>query len=867
MRLELLGAGDSWGKLSPRDAPTDWHPFEDHCIDVACVGEALASLPTWRDRLATMGLPVEEPGGIDLLGFLLGLHDLGKATPGFQRARNPGVKALGHTDPALMLLHPAFEAPASVRATQRLLCQHLPLHEDDGLRGLLVAAVCHHGRPQQTIDPFAAGGTTWDASDGYEPLRAIAGLLEVLHRAFPRARELAARGPLVVSPSAIHAMCGLAMIADWLGSDVRWFRYRHDREEDRVAFAREQARRALCAMGIDAAPARAALPRPRFADVTGGWAPRGPQATIEDLPLPAGASITILEAATGSGKTEAAMLWYARLLAAGAVDGMYFALPRRTAAIELHGRVVRLAGLAFGDAAPPVTLAVPGYIQMDAATAVALPGYEVRWDDAEMAAGRGWAAERPKRYLAAPVAVGTIDQVLLSGLRTNHAHLRGICLLRQLLVVDEVHASDTYMRKLLRGVLRRHLQSGGHALLLSATLGSEARAELLAPGEEPTKAISGLEEAVSVPYPQVWIRDVAGQRSSTPAPDAQVKNVRVESVRAADVASTMADIAAKAVRSGARVLVIRNLVKDAVETLAQVEARVDASRLFGVGGVSAPHHARFAAEDRELLDRALLASLGREPVRERRTPVVAVTTSTAEQSLDLDADLLVTDLCPMDVLLQRIGRLHRHDADRPEAFRHARCVVVSPPGPLEDRISVLSSGIRGPHGWGTVYSDPRILALTRDEIERVGAWEIPRDNRRLVEVTTHPDALARLAERSEVFERSAQVVMGDVFAQAGQASFVALRWTDSWEASLWTSAMGRPPTRLGMGDRVVEVDGGVRSPFAGERRYRLTIPGWWVEKVQMDSIATRVGRTEEGERVQLGDLSFVYGRKGLQWLR
>ncbi|MCA9297494.1 MAG: hypothetical protein KDA28_00425, partial [Phycisphaerales bacterium] len=61
MRLELLGAGDSWGKLSPRDAPTDWHPFEDHCIDVACVGEALASLPTWRDRLATMGLPVEEP--------------------------------------------------------------------------------------------------------------------------------------------------------------------------------------------------------------------------------------------------------------------------------------------------------------------------------------------------------------------------------------------------------------------------------------------------------------------------------------------------------------------------------------------------------------------------------------------------------------------------------------------------------------------------------------------------------------------------------------------------------------------------------------------------------------------------------------
>ncbi len=191
----------------------------------------------------------------------------------------------------------------------------------------------------------------------------------------------------------------------------------------------------------------------------------------------------ILEAETGSGKTEAALARFLALLAAGEVDGLYFALPTRVAARELYGRVLRMVENTFADpnCRPPVLLAVPGYARLDGVDAkTLLPGPETRWEDDATRAlqERAWAAERPKRFLAATVAVGTLDQALLSVLQVPHAHLRSVCLDRQLLVVDEVHASDPYMRQLLTQLLAHHLGGGGHALLLSATLGAAARTDL-----------------------------------------------------------------------------------------------------------------------------------------------------------------------------------------------------------------------------------------------------------------------------------------------------------------------------------------------------------------------------------------------------
>ena len=169
------------------------------------------------------------------------------------------------------------------------------------------------------------------------------------------------------------------------------------------------------------------------------------------------------------------------MYAAGLVDGLYFALPTRAAAVQIHGRVEHFVANLFPDGQrPDVVLAVPGY---DAAGG--LPDYAAGYDssqDGHYDRGRPWAAERPKKFLAAQIAVGTVDQAMLGALKVRNAHLRSSSLARNLLVVDEVHASDVYMGVVLQRLLDAHTGAGGYALLMSATLGSAARETLAAVG-------------------------------------------------------------------------------------------------------------------------------------------------------------------------------------------------------------------------------------------------------------------------------------------------------------------------------------------------------------------------------------------------
>jgi CRISPR-associated endonuclease/helicase Cas3 len=230
--------------------------------------------------------------------------------------------------------------------------------------------------------------------------------------------------------------------------------------------------------------------------------------------------LLLIESDTGSGKTEAALAWWMRLYAEGKVDGLYFALPTRVAARELYTRVLQAVERAFEpDQRPrPVLLAAPGYVRIDGEPVLPDPSGAL-WDDdtARKWRERLWSAERPKRFLAAPVAVGTIDQALLSVLQVKHSLMRSVCLDRHLLVVDEVHASDPYMRELLKGLLRGHLARGGWALLLSATLGETAAAAFF--GREPVP----LAAAMARPYPLISARN-----RIWPMPPARERTVAAE---------------------------------------------------------------------------------------------------------------------------------------------------------------------------------------------------------------------------------------------------------------------------------------------------------------------------------------------------
>ena len=219
----------------------------------------------------------------------------------------------------------------------------------------------------------------------------------------------------------------------------------------------------------------------------------------------------------------------------------------------------------------------------------------------------------PKRVFAAPITVGTIDQALLSDIRTRHAWLRAALLSRHVLVIDEVHASDPYMSALTNALVRRHLNLGGYVLGMSATLGETALAMMQG------RQRRSFADAVQVPYPA----------ARAPSGDTALHGGERRAVEVGLMAHDRAlETAIEASRRGQAVLLIRSTVADAVADFLAVSNETEAFL----------HHSRFALEDRSWLDRQLLGIFG--PHGNRRG-VVAVTTQTAEQSLDIDADLLI----------------------------------------------------------------------------------------------------------------------------------------------------------------------------------------------------------------------------------
>lgn len=859
---------DFWGKarLDPINGTLiAWHPLAEHCLDVAVTFRVLVALPVIRRRLVAAAGRRLSDTDLDRLAVFALLHDLGKPNLGFQdKILRPDAPRAGHVRELAPLF---FEDDLNERLAVALDIETLAawFAEPDECEALLIAALSHHGTPVrfdpgERTGPYHLAKTQWwRPSAGRDPFAGIAGLLAKAKQAFPGAFAVG-EAPLPAPPALQHRFAGLVMLADWLGSHEGFFPFDQN-AGDRLTFALEAAGRALRAVGLDARPYRDAIVErtPDFATVF-SFAPRPLQQVLATWPVAGDERSLILEAETGSGKTEAALARFLALFAARKVDGLYFALPTRVAARELYGRVLRAVETAFPDpnVRPPVLLAVPGYARLDGVDAkMLLPGPETRWEDDATRASqeRAWAAERPKRFLAATVAVGTLDQALLSVLQVPHAHLRSACLDRHLLVVDEVHASDPYMRQLLTQLLVHHLGGGGHTLLLSATLGAAARTGLANAGTARAQW-PDLRTAIAMPYPALTAGSQLPQAIAAAASD---KTVRVELAPALADPTALLPRLAVAVTAGARVLVVLNTVARvmALQRAAEADRAVEPA-LFRCQDVIAPHHGRFAPVDREVLDAAVSARLGKNSAA---GPVLLIGTQTLEQSLDLDADLLITDLCPMDVLLQRIGRLHRHERTRPAGFEAARCLLLVPEDVTLESWLGRDGKARGMAGLGSVYPDLRIARLTLDLLAATPLLAIPRDNRRLVEGATHPEALGTLD--SPPWQRHAREVEGGEMAQALQATLVGIR-PQPFGTFIFNPLNTTVKTRLGMNDLRVRLDRTVTSPF-GQPLAELVIPGH-LAPATMEEAAVVLAQTAERLALRCGEAMYRYSRLGLEKL-
>ena len=871
-----------WAK-SDREEPERIHLLEHHLADVGACFEALLAQPTIRGQLAHVG-GLEDLDGATMarLCVFAALHDIGKLNIGFQTQiwrssdlpkgkRRPN--RAGHTLDLTPILSGADIATGSWFFDALGWNDFLTWDEQSGETacGLLVATFSHHGRPLQLEGGRSRNSQIWRDFIDLSPKACAERIGHLLREWFPQAFGETAP-PLPSSPGFQHMFLGLCTLADWIGSNECFFPYVGVPQKYYFrTTARGSAKRAIAEIGLDISEQREKFDSVPGAQKLFGFDPNAIQeAAAQDTLLDE--RIVVIESETGSGKTEAALWRFTRMYERGLVDGIYFALPTRAAAAQIHGRVKRFAASMFaGQNTPPVVLAVPGYEADADAERVAMQEYD------EHAAGerhreKPWAADNPKRYLAAQIAVGTVDQAMMGALKVRHAHLRAACLARNLLVVDEVHASDAYMRRILEALLEAHIGAGGYALLMSATLGSDARLRLLSAGgdSDVTDALP-LCASIAEPYPAISARSIGIEGVGE---NGRTKTVSVSTSQAMHDFDYAAETALNAARAGAKVLVLRNTVGHAIQTqqaLERMAGELDNGLLFNLNGVHTLHHGRFAAHDRRLLDRRVEAFLGKD-ARRGCTGCVVVGTQTLEQSLDIDADLLITDLCPMDVLLQRIGRLHRHERnDRPAGYRTPQCIVLAPPDSALSPLLELSENANGLGPYGGVYEDLRILEATLRLISEYAEWDIPRMNRELVERAMHPDALdAIVAELGDDWRAHANDVEGEQIAD-GLTARGAIIWrdksffTDNRDV-LFGSLEERIRTRLG--DERVDVvfDTPQRSPFGQPGAVeKVAMRLSWLGGAEVPE-SVEASAVESGLEFAIGSRRFIYDRLGLNRL-
>jgi CRISPR-associated endonuclease/helicase Cas3 len=626
----------------------------------------------------------------DALVLLVALHDLGKMSDSFRAMIEQGAtQGYRHWElsEALFFAHDALLGAK--------------LGGDDLQRAALYAAVAgHHGQPSELV----LGELGRPSRDLRKLLREVglglepAGEVISAFSAFwPRA-SLQSLAPGAATTALSWWLPGLCAAADWLGSNTTWFPAKAGQPPlaDYLAEARAAAARAVDEAGLAGSPVQPG--------VTFDFALRPMQSACATVALPDGPLLAVIEDETGAGKTEAALILAHRMAQAGKGRGLYFALPTMATADAMFGRAREAVGRIF--AAPSLTLAH------------GRAGLSVPFRDLPIGGAPGedapsctdWLKQSRRRALLADVGVGTVDQALLSVLPVKHQTLRHFGLSSKILIVDEVHEmGEPYIGKELERLLLMHRAAGGSAILLTATLPLDLRARLLATygGANPGPA-----------YPALTVAGGASVTDFAPDTRAVKGPVRVERIGTAEAAADL--MAAQAAR-GAACVWVRNGVDDAIAAVGMLRERGVAVRLL---------HARFALSDRKRIEAEVLARAGNDGVD--RAGFVLVGTQVLEASLDLDFDVMVSDIAPAAALIQRAGRLWRHMDRRPAASRPVPAPVLNvlSPDPAQVSDDRWLQGTLGSGAW--VYSMADVWRSAR-VLFAGGRIEAPHGLRALIE--------------------------------------------------------------------------------------------------------------------------------------
>ncbi|WP_137130261.1 CRISPR-associated helicase Cas3' [Rhizobium sp. FY34] len=752
------------GKPSREMAPARYKPVGHHLLDVAAVTDRYLAANPGRLQRESVMTGLVPPEHARLCIALAALHDLGKISPWFQ-AQAPEfwpAGALGKM-PASARPISHWQATAVLLgdgAIRLMLEARLP---DLFAGDQMIAAVAgHHGRPPG--GDYLGGNAVFHRAAIGDPCITIARLLcqEVLDLLLPAA---------IATPSAAHieafsfSLNGLITLADWVGSDSDAFAFEDPQMPlaDYWPLALARAEDTLRAKGL--VPARPKT----FAVLSclspqAGKAPRPMQVAAADLPIGKEPHLIMIEDGTGSGKTEAALLLAARMMAEGQGEGIYVALPTMATANAMHGRLdAAMVGLFEDTEERPASLVLAHgkaglALALDnlAHDGVAGPAGGDGREDTVSERFNAWIGDGRKKAFFADAGAGTIDQAFLSILPKKHLTLRQYALAGRILIVDEAHACDAYMGEELKTLVEMQARLGGSVIILSATLGERMRRDLILAfacgrGLKDRNAGPLKRRALSQAYPLLTRYGGECELEEIPVEALSALSRRVDIARLDDRAASVA-LALDAAGKGASVAIICNAVDSAIAVhaaLALAGHPPDRLTLF---------HARFVVGDRMAIEERVLRLFGPKSEPPARAGQILVATQVVEQSLDLDFDVMMSDLAPVDLLIQRAGRLWRH-ARKERPIKAPVLHILSPDFSAAADAGWLKETL-GPAAY--TYRLPGVLWRTARDLLGRGCLKTPADLRGLVEAAYRtddddlPDGFARAHGESAGVEFAAR---------------------------------------------------------------------------------------------------------------
>ncbi len=626
----------TWPGKTYKELPGAEHPAVYHMLDVAAVAEILVLKERMSRKLA------------DAVILLVALHDIGKISDSFCNMLRSGDRQIArHWELSEVILYLNDELISSVLGSEPRRRQHL-----------YAATAGHHGRPPEGNVGNVSGPRPRQFNDmtgyvGQDGLTFAEKVIREFLGLWPEA-SLDEVASLSQAKSLSWWLSGFCSVADWIGSNKDWFPPCSEvmSLRDYLGFARSKAAIAVEAAGLSGAEI---LQGPVF-----DFRLRPMQAACQNISIPDGPTLAIIEDETGAGKTEAAIMLAHRMMLEGKGRGFFFALPTMATADAMFVRMTNILNRMFLN--PTVTLS-----HGRSGLSVPFRDMKAAWSQpgGNSMTCSDWLFDDRRRSLLSDVGVGTIDQAIKSVLPVKWQAIRHYGLSSKIIIVDEVHEmGEAYIAEEVASLLKMHRDAGGSAILMTATLPLCLREKLLN-----TYGCS----SSSAAYPSLIVsgsEPVTDFQDDGRAKKGLVKVERIESVD--DAVSIICEKAGM----GAACAWIRNSVDEAI-------ASVDLLQSFGVNAKLL--HSRFTLQDRKDIEHQIQSRVGKDGIE--REGFVLVSTQIIESSLDLDFDVMVSDLAPVAAIIQRAGRLWRHVDIRPPERRPVPAPVLYILSPDPDQIS------------------------------------------------------------------------------------------------------------------------------------------------------------------------------------